>query len=124
MSSAVRVGVPLKSRCSRKWVEPKREGTGGAPGTSIASASSRDPTATQYPRVALRAPGTCSLRMRTPLGSTVRLTRASPEAANERSARPSGRSTALFIVSTLRQALFPARLQNADTQTGLSTIYC
>ena len=86
MSSADRVGVPLNSRCSRKWVDPKWPGC-----------SSLDPTATQYPMVRLRAPGTCSLSMRTPLGRTVRRTRASPAARNESSAWSRGKSTAPFI---------------------------
>ena len=43
MSRALRVGVPLNRRCSRKCVEPYVWGS-----------SSREPTATQYPTVELR----------------------------------------------------------------------
>ena len=67
--------MPLKSRCSRKWVEPKSPGVQGAALAGLAGCSSREPTATQKPMVRLRLPGTCSLRMRTPLGKTLRRTR-------------------------------------------------
>ncbi len=96
MSSAVRLVVPLKSRCSRKCVEPYVAGCAAS-----ACCSSREPTATQKPTVTLRLPGTCSLRTRTPDGSTLRRTRASPAAVKESSAWPSGRSTAPFIPPSL-----------------------
>src|SRR5215208_2019897 len=63
MSSADRSGVPLNSRCSRKWEHPCRAGD-----------SSREPTPTQTPMAAERCPGTCSLMIRRPLGRTVRRT--------------------------------------------------
>ncbi len=58
MSVAVRVGVPLNSRCSRKWLTPE----------SFAG-SSREPTATQTPIATDRAPGTQSVAMVRPLAS-------------------------------------------------------
>src|SRR4051794_27861325 len=63
ISSADRSGVPLNSRCSRKWEHPCRAGD-----------SSREPTPTQTPMVADLCPGTCSLMIRSPLGRTVRRT--------------------------------------------------
>jgi len=42
-------------------------------------ASSRLPTPTQHPSVAERTPGVCSVRTRTPPGSTVRRTTAAPD---------------------------------------------
>ena len=64
MSIAVRSGVPLKSRCSRKWEHPCSAGV-----------SSREPTPTHTPMLADREPAICSVTMRMPLGSTVRRTR-------------------------------------------------
>src|SRR5690625_1089764 len=61
MSIASRRGVPLKSRCSRKWVEPWWP-----------SVSSREPTATQAPMVAERWAGMASLSTRIPPGRTER----------------------------------------------------
>src|SRR5690606_19064073 len=61
MSIASRRGVPLKSRCSRKWVEPWWP-----------SVSSREPTATQAPIVAERWAGMASLSTRIPPGRTER----------------------------------------------------
>ena len=56
--AAERVAVPLKSICSIKWAAPP------SPGCSW-----REPVPTQMPRQAERTPGTCSVRIRTPLGS-------------------------------------------------------
>ena len=64
MSIAVRSGVPLKSRCSRKCEQPCSAGV-----------SSREPTATQTPMLAERVPAICSVTTRRPLGRTVRRTR-------------------------------------------------
>src|SRR4051794_39175232 len=63
MSRAVRVGVPLKSRCSRKCEHP-----------AWRVVSSRLPAATQTPKATERTPGTCSETTRSPPGSTVRRT--------------------------------------------------
>ena len=57
---AVRVGVPLNSRCSRKWLTP-----------ASAGGSSREPTATQTPIATDRAPGTRSVATVKPLASSV-----------------------------------------------------
>src|SRR5262245_24902140 len=51
--------------------------------------------------VALRLPGTRSESTRTPDGSRLRRTSASPAARNESSAAPSGSSTAPFIRTSL-----------------------
>src|SRR5690606_20042532 len=67
MSSAVRRGVPLNSRCSRKWVDPKWP-----------SRSSREPTGTHAPTVTERRPGMCSVMTRRPPGRTERRTVAPP----------------------------------------------
>ena len=64
MSSADRSVVPLKSRCSRKCEHPCRAGD-----------SSREPTPTQTPMLAERAPAICSVTTRRPPGRTVRRTR-------------------------------------------------
>ena len=58
MSVAERVGVPLNSRCSRKWLTP-----------DSAAGSSREPTPTQTPIATDRAPGTRSVAMVKPLAS-------------------------------------------------------
>src|SRR3954453_7786367 len=61
---ALRVVVPLNSRCSRKCDEP-----------ATAGCSSREPTPTQMPRVADRTPGIVSVSTRSPPGSSGRSTR-------------------------------------------------
>src|SRR5690606_18787985 len=61
MSSALRRGVPLKSRCSRKWVEPWWP-----------SVSSREPTATHAPTAVDRCAGMVSVSTRIPPGRTER----------------------------------------------------
>src|SRR5690606_28254462 len=63
MSRAERLRVPLNSRCSRKWDTPARRG-----------GSSREPTPTQIPNDTLRIAGIDSVRIRSPLGRTVRRT--------------------------------------------------
>jgi len=63
MSRALRLRVPLKSRCSRKCETP-----------DWGLVSSRDPTATQIPNETLRIAGIASVITRNPLGSTVRRT--------------------------------------------------
>src|SRR5689334_19350248 len=73
MSSAERVGVPLKSRCSRKCEAPERDGD-----------SSRDPTPTHTPMEADRTPGSASVTTRSPPGSTVRRTSAPPSCSDRR----------------------------------------
>src|SRR6478735_9235852 len=73
MSSAERVGVPLKSRCSRKCEAPDRDGD-----------SSRDPTPTHTPMEADRTPGSASVTTRSPPGSTVRRTTAPPPWSDRR----------------------------------------
>src|SRR5690348_15914525 len=71
MSTAVRPGVALNSRCSRKCA---------APGT--VAPSSRDPTPTQTPTDAERTAGRYSVTTRRPPGSVVRRTaRAAPGSA-------------------------------------------
>ena len=55
MSCALRVFVPLNSRCSRKWLEPL-----------IAGASSREPASTQTPSDTERTPGIRSVTTRRP----------------------------------------------------------
>jgi hypothetical protein len=62
MSSALRLSVPLNSKCSRKWL---------APATDVDS--SRDPTFTQTPTLADRTPGIVSVTIRRPPGNVVRL---------------------------------------------------
>ena len=62
----------MKSKCSRKCVDPK-----------ATESSSRDPTAIQNPIEVLSAPGTDSLRIRRPLEWMVRETVASPLAWKE-----------------------------------------
>ena len=64
MSIALRLRVPLKSRCSRKCEQPCSVGV-----------SSREPTPTQTPTLADRTPASCSVMTRSPPGSTVRRTR-------------------------------------------------
>src|SRR3954466_4289828 len=63
MSIAERLFVPLYSRCSRKCDTPDWD-----------RVSSREPTPTHTPNDTLRIAGTASVRMRNPLGSTVRRT--------------------------------------------------
>src|SRR4051794_26417015 len=87
MSIADRRAVPLKSRCSRKCVEPWWP-----------VASSREPTPTQQPKVTERRPGIASVSTRTPPGRTERRTTApsaSPATVWSRDpAGTSGRGTA------------------------------
>src|SRR3546814_11719533 len=61
--AAVRVGVDLNSRCSRKCAAPATDGF-----------SSREPTATQRPTDADLTPGMYSVTTRSPPGSTERCT--------------------------------------------------
>src|SRR5438445_10745066 len=61
MSTAVRVGVDLNSRCSRKCAAP-----------ATVAPSSRDPTPTHTPTEAERTPGRYSVTTRKPPGSVVR----------------------------------------------------
>src|SRR5580765_6471723 len=61
MSIAVRVAVPLNSRCSRKWQWPL-----------IAGRSSRDPASTQKPIETERMPGIRSVTTRKPELNSVR----------------------------------------------------
>ena len=61
MSRADLVCVPLKSRCSRKWLEPL-----------IAGGSSREPARTQKPRDTERTPGIRSVTTRRPEENSVR----------------------------------------------------
>src|SRR5690606_1011943 len=82
MSIAVRRSVPLKSRCSRKSVEPKWP-----------SVSSRDPTPTHAPIVAERRPGIDSVSTRTPPGRTERrIVAPSCPAVSSAPASPAGTS--------------------------------
>src|SRR5690606_28188350 len=67
ISMAFRVGVPLNSRCSRKWVAPMCSG-----------ASSREPMPTHMPTATLRTVGMVSVTTRRPPGRTVRLTTPAP----------------------------------------------
>src|SRR3954469_21535430 len=73
MSRAERRVVPLKSRCSRKWLVPARAGV-----------SSREPTGTQMPTLALRTPGIASVTTRRPPGRTVREISPPPVAESSR----------------------------------------
>ena len=61
ISKAVRLVVPLKSKCSRKCEAPATDGD-----------SSREPTLAQIPNDALRTVVTSSVTIRRPLGRTVR----------------------------------------------------
>src|SRR5262245_1328876 len=61
MSRADRSRVPLKSRCSRKWLEPL-----------IAGGSSREPASTQKPRETERTLGIRSVTTRRPEENSVR----------------------------------------------------
>src|SRR5690242_7459779 len=65
MSTALRVGVDLNSRCSRKCAAP-----------ATLAPSSRDPTATHTPTEAECTDGMCSVTTRKPPGRTVRCTAA------------------------------------------------
>ena len=60
MSSAERVSVPLKTRCSIRCEMPPR-----------ASGSTREPVSTQIPTATERTCGIASVTMRMPLGSTL-----------------------------------------------------
>src|SRR5262245_25783866 len=61
MSSALRVAVPLNTRCSIRWEIPPRS-----------SGSQREPVPTQMPTATDRTCGIRSVRMRMPLGRTPR----------------------------------------------------
>src|SRR3989337_1816670 len=61
MSRALRCFVPLKSRCSRKWLDPL-----------IGGGSSREPASTQKPSDTERTPGIRSVTTRRPEESSVR----------------------------------------------------
>ena len=60
MSSAVRVSVPLKNRCSMKWQSPFSSGP-----------SQREPVPIQIPTETERTWGMASVTIRTPLARTV-----------------------------------------------------
>src|SRR5829696_5394557 len=60
MSAAVRVVVPLNSRCSRKWLTPESS-----------AGSSREPTEIHAPIATERAPGTRSMAIVSPLSRQV-----------------------------------------------------
>src|SRR6188474_3188392 len=83
--------------------------------------------------VALRAPGTDSLRIRTPLGKTLRRTSELPDAVKDNSARSRGNFTAAFITDrayairlgeTFRNTVSPqlGTYKIAVRQTGLSVL--
>jgi hypothetical protein len=61
MSRAVRLLVPLNSRCSRKCEDPL-----------IRGGSSREPASTQKPRATERTPGIRSVTTRSPVPNSVR----------------------------------------------------
>src|SRR5437764_6651034 len=89
MARAVRVGVPLNSRCSRKWEAP----------TSPAR-SSREPVPTQNPVVTERTSGMASVTRRSPQASwLVRINRSAPTPATPvltaATAGPAATSTSL-----------------------------
>src|SRR5262249_18308592 len=75
MSTAVRVGVDLNSRCSRKCAAP-----------ATVAPSSRDPTPTQTPTDAERTAGRYSVTTRNPPGKVVR--RVPADGSPARPARP------------------------------------
>ena len=60
MASALRVAVPLNTRCSIRWDTPPR-----------ASTSWREPVSTHTPTATERTCGMRSVRMRMPLGRTL-----------------------------------------------------
>src|SRR5262245_59127162 len=60
MSCALRVAVPLKTRCSMRWEIPPRS-----------SGSRREPVPIQIPTATERTWGMRSVRMRMPLGRTL-----------------------------------------------------
>src|SRR5690625_3156751 len=91
MSMAFRAGVPLNSRCSRKWVEPWWP-----------SVSSREPTATQAPIVAERCAGIRSVSTRMPPGSTDRRMRLpSCSTLSSAPASPAGTSSSWWATSVV-----------------------
>jgi len=61
IADAVRRSVPLKSKCSRKWLAP-----------ASSSGSSREPVPTQKPMAADRKVGIASVMTRAPEDSVVR----------------------------------------------------
>src|SRR5918992_4011553 len=82
MSRAVRVLVPLNSRCSRKWDAPW-----------IRGASSRDPAVTQTPRVTDRTHGMRSVTNRMPESCSLRRITARSPRRTLSSALPAPRRT-------------------------------
>ena len=62
MSLALRVFVPLNSRCSRKWLDPL-----------IGGGSSREPASAQNPSATERTPGMRSVMTRRPDACSVRV---------------------------------------------------
>ena len=60
MASALRVAVPLKTRCSIRWEMPPR-----------GSGSWREPVSTHTPTATERTCGIRSVRMRMPFGRTL-----------------------------------------------------
>src|SRR5690625_3882190 len=116
MSIAVRAPVPLNSRCSRKWVEP-----------CWPSVSSREPTATQAPRVAERCPAMASVSTRIPPGRTER--RMTLPSCSRRTsvpgapAGPSGSASGTGGVAVLPHPVAPAALATfaAATSVALGT---
>src|SRR5947208_11426153 len=101
MSRALRVGVPLNTRCSRKWDEP-----------AICGGSSREPAATQMPRVTDRTPGMRSVTTRSPDSNSVRTISAGPRRGDDRAFRAVGeravpRRTGRLAVSVLPVAAVP-----------------
>src|SRR6185436_13604531 len=88
ISTAVRVGVDLNSRCSRKCAAPATLGP-----------SSRDPTPTHTPTDAERTDGTYSVTTRSPPGKVVRRTdlAAGGRGIGRRSARVRVRSGSVTV---------------------------
>ena len=78
MSLAFLREVPLNNKCSRKCVEP-----------NVPGSSSLEPTATEAAIATDGAPGISSLKMRTPLGSTVLQIRDASAVKSLESKRPS-----------------------------------
>src|SRR5437879_3586302 len=76
MSLALRVGVPLNNRCSRKCEAP-----------AMAGRSSREPALTQMPIVTERTDGIRSVTMRNPDSNSVRPSSTSVALGRERGVR-------------------------------------
>src|SRR5436190_350499 len=91
ISRALRRSVPLKSKCSRKWLAPERAG-----------ASSRAPLPTHAPTVTDRDAGSDSVTIRRPDGSRVR--RTSSSLTPLRGSRVQTRSTARAAATTTATA--------------------